>query len=62
MKNKLKIVLKLDIYNMYWSSAKNKIQREKGQWSFYYTSPQSFKIMFSYLLALQLWGLLLKFG
>ena len=33
----------------------------RGQWAVYYTGPQSFMITFSYSLALQLWGLLLKF-
>ena len=30
------------------------IQRKRGQWAVYYTSPQSFIITLSYLLALQL--------
>ena len=39
--------------------AKNYLEseRERGQWDIYYASPLSFKIMFSYLLACQLWGL-----
>ena len=32
-----------------------------GQWAVYYASPQSLIITFSYLLAQQLWGLLLNF-
>ena len=37
-------------------------QGERGQWTVYYTSPQSFKIAFSYSLAEQLWGLLINYG
>ena len=33
--------------------------RERGQWSVYYTSPQSFRIAFSYSLDQQLWELLI---
>ena len=34
----------------------------RGHWAVYYTSPQSFIIAFSYLLAQQLRGLSLNFG
>ena len=34
---------------------------ERGQWAVFHTSPQSFIVKFSYLLAQQLWGLLLNF-
>ena len=39
----------------------NYCQGGRGQWVVYYTSPQSFMIVFSYSIAQQLWGLLLKF-
>ena len=48
----IKTLMKLKIYC---------IQRKRGQWAVYYTSPQSFIITFSYLLAQQLWGLLLNY-
>ena len=32
-------------------------QEGRGQWAVYYTTPQSFKLTFSYLLAQQLWEL-----
>ena len=32
-------------------------QKEWGQWTVYFTSPQSFIIMFSYSLAKKLWEL-----
>ena len=35
-------------------------QGVREHWAVYYTSPKSLIIMFSYLLALQLWGLLLN--
>ena len=37
-------------------------QGGRGHWAVYYASPQSFIIMFSYLLAQQLLGLLLNFN
>ena len=33
------------------------LQRERGHWAVYYTSPQSFMIKFAYSLAQQLWGI-----
>ena len=33
-------------------------KRGRGQWAVYYTSPQSFKLMFSYMFGQQLKGLL----
>ena len=36
-------------------------QGERGHWAVYYTSFQSFIIMFSYSLAYQLWGHLFNF-
>ena len=40
---------------------RNEYQIEWGQWSVYYTSPQSFILTISYLLAYQVWGLLMNF-
>ena len=36
-------------------------ERERGQWSVYYTRPQSLIQTFSFSLAQQLWGLLANF-
>ena len=36
-------------------------QGGRGHWAVYYTSPQTFILLFSYSLAQQIWGLLLNF-
>ena len=54
----------LDLWPLNMSSLKHYVcssmQGGKGQWADYYTSPKSFIITFYYLLAQQLWWLLLK--
>ena len=55
---------KLEIeFTRFWLTKhqKNEYQGGRGHWTVYYTSPQSFRITFSYLFAQQLWGLLLNF-